>query len=108
MIWTSDDSLILGLVFGIAIGLRWVIFSGPGWGRTLLKFLVVPAIMVVYKLSKGGFWNTTFVIFGTFLFAFVCVWLAKWPLDWLAYLYRVMRGAAKTAKKKADAMADVE
>lgn len=108
MTWTSDDSLISALVFGVSIGLRWVIFSGPEWGRTLLKFLVVPVVMVVYKISKVSFWDTAVVIFGIFLFAFVCVWLAKWPSDWLAYIYKVMRGAAKTAKKKADAMADVE
>lgn len=105
---TFDDLVILALVFGVAIGLRWVVLSGPEWGRTLLKFLVVPVVMTVYNLSKVSFWNTTIVVLGSFLFVFVCVWLAKWPSDWLAYIYKVMRGVAKTAKKKADAMADVE
>lgn len=106
--WTTDDFLILFLFFWFVIGLRWMIFSGPRWGRNLLIFLVIPAVFVLYGLLKTNFLEETLVIFGIFLFASVCVWLAKWPSDWLAYLYKVLRGAAKTAKKKADAMAEVE
>lgn len=108
MIWKTEDSLILFLFFWFVLGLRWVIFNGPRWGRTLLNFLIVPAVLVLYRRSQTDFLQTSLVIFGIFLFTGFCIWLAKWPSDWLTYIYKVVRGAAKTAKKKADAMAEVE
>lgn len=106
--WTTNDSLISFLFFCFVIGLRWVIFSGPGWGKKLLIFLVIPVVLVMYRQLKTNFFEETLAILAVFLFASVCVWLARWPSIWLAYLYKVVRGAAKTAKKKADAMAQVE
>ena len=105
---TFDDFAILTLILTVAITLRWMIFNGPEWGKTLLKLLIIPAVMTGYKLMRLDFVQETLILLGFFVFVSICIWLAKWPTNWLMYAFKVIRGAAKTAKRKADAMAEVE
>lgn len=104
---TLDDWTIVLVAFSLSIIIRWTIFSGPNWGRTLLKILPIPLIPTLYKLMRLDFFQETLIIVCIFAIAFICVWLARWPTNWLVYSLKVLRGVAKAAEVKADAYAGV-
>lgn len=106
--FTTKDFLILLLIFLLAVVLRWAIFNGPSWGRTLLKLLSLAAIPFSYKALNGLSWvDETLMIIGFFVVAAVCVWLVKRPMAWLIYCVNVIRGISKTVEKKAEVFAAI-
>lgn len=103
-----EEFIIVSFAVALAVVLRWIIFRGPKWGTSLLKLLSIAAVPTLYKLLHGNFMQETLAIVGIFSAAAISIWLAKWPTDWLLYIFKVMRGVTKTVEKKADAYAALD
>lgn len=102
-----SDLIVALVAFTLSIIVRWIIFSGPNWGRTLLKILSIVVVPAMYKLIHHDFIQATLIILCFFVIVSILVWLARWPTNWLIYTFKVLRGVAKAAEVKADAYAGV-
>jgi len=101
----EDFLIILAWVFFCAL-LRWCLYSRHAWLRHAIGYLCLILTVVTLRYSKLSFEKTFVVLLGILAFTAFCVWLVQYLNKPVTYMYRVFRGAAREAKKKADNLAD--